>query len=70
MGAGAAMLVDVDVGMYTGAGRCIDGVDATMDAAAACVTITSLPMRSRYISRHTLANRSMLAMSAIKIFDS
>jgi hypothetical protein len=53
MGAGATILVDVDVGMYAGVGRCIDGADAAMDAAAACVAMTSLPMRSRYISSHT-----------------
>jgi hypothetical protein len=67
MGAGAAMLVDVDVVMYAGAGRCIDGAEA---AAAGCVAITSLPIRSWYISSHTLANGSMLIMSTIKIFDS
>lgn len=41
MGSDAAMLVDVDVGMYVGAGRCVDGADVSMDATGACVAITS-----------------------------
>jgi hypothetical protein len=64
------MSVDVVVGMYDGACMWVDGVDATMDAAVACATITSLPMRSRYIACHALANGSMLTMYVIKILDS
>jgi hypothetical protein len=69
---GADMYVDVAVSIYAGVsigmdvsiGMYVDGADAAMDTAAACASITSLPVRSRYISCHALAT------SAIKIFDS
>jgi hypothetical protein len=56
----------------TGAGGSMNvvGADAVTDAAAAaCAAITSLLMRSRYISCHALSNGSMAAMSTIKILD-
>jgi hypothetical protein len=70
MKASTVMLIDGTVGMYAGADIWVDGVDDGMDSAAAYAAITSLPMRSRYIWCHALANGSMVVMSAIKILDS